>query len=276
MTLHDIEQSFNRALYHSFSRKKLLLTFPTLIFCGILVVFCKALALGASNWVSMSLVFLPIFLSSGMLLALGVILSRLYYRESKQISVNLRRLFSSSLDLIIGISYLSLPPLLLYIFLWMGLGLFFLMREIPGVGEFFGIIFSFAPFLLIFGSLILCLFNLSLLFFVAPAATLQSLRRGSLAKRVFQALKLRFFSAIVLFMIAMIPLLFIIALLSIAALLTNMSFSITEQSLALAMQWFFIMIPFAAILTPATVFFFNFAFESYALLQRDEKCVSQF
>lgn len=267
MTWTEIEKAFNRALYLSFSRKRLLLTFPTLVLCGILAIFCWAVALDATPWISLSLGFLPIFLSSGVLLALGVVLSRIYYHDAKQIAVNVRRLISSSMDLIIGISYLAVPSFLLYLLFWVVLGVFFLLKEIPGLGEFFSVVFSFGPFLLIFASLVLSVMNLALLFFVAPAATLQTMRKGALAKRVLESLKMRLFSAIILFFIGMIPLLFVSGLLYIAALLTNTSFFLSEGSLAVAMEWFFIMLPFAAIVTPAVVFFFNFSAESIALLQ---------
>ncbi|MES2123025.1 MAG: hypothetical protein V4492_09700, partial [Chlamydiota bacterium] len=35
---------------------------------------------------------------------------------------------------------------------------------------------------------------------------------------------------------------------------------------ALSLQWFFIMLPFSALLTPALIFFFNFAAESHVLM----------
>ena len=263
----DVERAFNRAILLSFSRKKLLLTFPVLAFCGILTVFCRALAFNASDWIAFSLAFLPVFLSSGILLALGALLARIHYHESKQLSLSFRRLIGGSLDLMIGTSYLSVPPILVYLFLWILLGLFFLLKEIPGIGDFFSVVLSFGPFLLIFGSLLLCFFNLGLLFFVAPAAALQSIKRGSLVKRVFDSLKARSFSAIALFFIAIVPTLCVAGLLCIAAMLTNVSFSISERSLSVAMEWFFIMLPFAAILSPAVVFFFNFAAESFSLLQ---------
>jgi hypothetical protein len=267
MQWEDVEKSFDRALLFSVSRKKLIVTFVALLLCGLFIVFCKALALSASPWIALSLGFLPIFLSSGVLLALGVVLSRIYVRETKQISVDLKKLMSSSLDLIIGISYLSLPPLFAYLTLWIVLGVFFLLREVPGIGEFFSVILSFGPFLLIFGSLLLCLFNLMLLFFVAPAATLQSMRKGALAKRVFGSLANQLFSSILMFLIGVLPLLFMGGFLYLAAHLTNTSFSFSDKALGVAMEWFFIMIPFAALLSPAVVFFFNFSTESYALLQ---------
>ena len=153
MTWGELEKSFNRAFYFSFSQRRMFLAFPVLILCGILAVFCHALSLDATPWLALCLGFLPIFLSSGILLALGVVLSRIYYAESKQIAVNMRRLIHTSMDLIIGISYFSVPPLLVYLLFWVFLGVFFLLKEIPGFGEFFSVVFSFGPFILIFGSL---------------------------------------------------------------------------------------------------------------------------
>lgn len=262
----EIEKAFSRAILLSFSRRKILLTFPVLLLCGLLVVFCRAIAVESGNWIAMSLAFMPILLSSGILLALGVLLVRIHYHEVKQLTVSFQRLITGSLDLVIGTSFLSIPPILAYLFLWILLGLFFFLKEIPGVGDFFSVVFSFGPFLLIFGSLLLCLFTLALLFFVAPAAALQPFKRISLAKRVFSVLQGRILSCVALFIIALIPIALVAGLLSLSALLTNGSFLISERSLSVALEWFFIMIPFSAILTPAVIFFFNFAAESHQLL----------
>ncbi|HSX26232.1 MAG TPA: hypothetical protein VLE89_04405 [Chlamydiales bacterium] len=267
MSWIDIEKAFNRAILLSFSRKKMMLTFPVLVLCGILIVFCRAVAFEASEWVAMSLTFLPILLSSGVLLALGVLLVRIHTHEVKRLSLDFKRLIAGSLDLIVGTSYLSIPSVLVYLFLWILMGIFFLLKEIPIIGDFFSVVFAFAPFLLIFGSLLLCLFNLGLLFFVAPAAALQTFRKVSLAKRAFSFFQTRLLTSLGLFLIGFIPIGLLVGLLSLAALLTNVSFLIAEQSLSVALEWFFIMVPFCALLTPAVIFFFNFAAESYQLLQ---------
>ena len=262
----DVEKSFLRAVVHSFSKKKMMLAFPVLVLCGVLIVFCRAVAYDASPWISMSLAFLPILLSSGVLLALGVLLIRIHIHEVRGLHLDFRRLITGSIDLIMGTSYLSIPPILAYLLLWMALGLFFLLGEIPGIGQFFSVVFAFGPFLLIFSSLLLCLFNLGLLFFVAPAAAFQPFKRTSLAKRVLFAFQGRLLSSIALFLLALVPIGFVAGLLTLSALLTNVHIDF-DKSLSVAFEWFFIMIPFCAILTPAVIFFFNFAAESYQLLQ---------
>ena len=242
----------------------MILTFPMLVLCGILIVFCRAIAYDATDWIAMSLAFLPILLSSGVLLALGVLLIRIHIHEVKNLHLGFKRLIAGSLDLIMGTSYLSIPPVLAYLFLWMALGFFYLLREIPGVGDFFSVVLAFGPFLLIFGSLLLCLFNLGLLFFVAPAAAFQPYKRFTLAKRVLGLFQGRILSSLALFLLALLPIALISGLLVLSALLTN---SAPEKPLSIAVEWFFIMLPFCAVLTPAVIFFFNFAAESYQLLQ---------
>ncbi len=162
---------------HAFAKKKLLMSFISLSLCGILIVFCKALSIHASSWIKLSLLFLPILLSSGFLLGLGVLLIRMHMHERKGLALDFRRLLTGSLDVALSTSYLSLPPVLVYLVLWILLGVFFLLREIPFLGPFFNAIFASGPFLLIFCSLLLCLLNISLLFFLAPAAAHQSIKR---------------------------------------------------------------------------------------------------
>lgn len=74
-----------------------------------------------------------------------------------------------------------------------------------------------------------------------------------------------------LLVIGLLPLVLIIGLLTFSAALTGMALFVMERTWAISLQWFFIMIPFAALLTPALVFFFNFAAESFVLLQKRAK-----
>lgn len=239
----------------------MMIAFPALVLCGLLVVFCKAVACDATDWIKMSLAFLPILLSSGVLLALGVLLIRIHMHEVKGLNLSLQRLFSGSTDLILATSYLSIPPVLTYLCLWIVLGFFYLLGE---MSSFFTVIFAFGPFLLIFSSLLLCLLNLALLFFVAPAAAFQPHKKFALAKRVLALFQGKMLSSFALFLLALLPIFLVSSLLVLAAILSN---SAPEQPLSIALEWFFIMLPFAALLTPAVIFFFNFAAESYQLLQ---------
>jgi len=257
--------AFNRALLHSFSWTKAILVFPALVLCGILIVFCRALHFGASEWMGMSLVFLPVLLSSAVLLSVGVLVIRIYHYELKQLPIHLKKLLIGSFDAVLGTSYLSIPPILLYLLLWMVLGIFFLMKEIPAFGHVFNTILLFIPFLLIFCSILLCVLSVALLFFVAPAAAKFSVKRMHLAKVVLSLFQRDVFTSLTLFFVALAPIGLLTLLLTWAASLTNVNFSYGQHSWTLALEWFFMMFPFAALLTPAVIFFFQFAVEANRL-----------
>jgi hypothetical protein len=268
MTWKDIEFIFNRATKFSFSKKKLFFVFPILVFCGLLIVICRGLALGANNWVTISLTFLPIFFCFTVLLALGIVLTRVYHHEVKQLPVSYRKTLYGSWDLMIGISYLSLPVVLTYLLLWTVLGIFYLIKEIPGIGSFIGVVLSFAPFLLVLASLFLSLLTVFLLFFVTPAVALKSNLNLQIGEEILKRLKENPFSNSALFFLGALPLSFISGILCLAAKLTRIAYLEQGGAFSIIFQWFFIMLPFCAVLSPAVVFFFNFSAESYVLLKR--------
>lgn len=268
MTFEEIEHIFNRALRFSFSKKKMLFMFPVLVVCGLMIVLCRALAVNAGQWVILSLTFLPIFLSSGLLLAAGVVLSRVYHHEVKMIPLSFKKILAQSWELLIGVSYLTMPLLLAYLFLWVIMGIFYLLKEIPALGDVLGVVLAFGPFLLVLGSLLLSFFNLFLLFFATPHIALKSRLKLKLAEEVYRRFKENLFSNFALFLMGLVPLLLGVGVLTLAAFLTGVNFFIRTETLAIALQWFFVMIPFCAMLTPGILFFFNFAVESYALMQK--------
>lgn len=275
MTYQEIEETFNRALRHSFSRKKSLFVFLILLVCGVLTVFCRAISYNTTPWVKMSLSFLPIFLCTGILLAAGVLLIRMYYHEVKGLSYRFRKLLSQSVQLLIGVSYLSFPLILSYLFLWTLMGVFHLVKGVPGVGEIMGVLLSFAPFLLVFASLMLTLLSVALLFFVTPHVALKSGVHMHIAEEILERMRFSPFSNLLLFTIGLIPLVAGVFFLVLAAMMTGSHYLQDIAPLGMSLGWFFIMVPFTMILTPFVTFFFNFATESFGLLQRKQKKVAR-
>lgn len=268
MDIQSIAFIFNRALSLTFSAKKLLLVFCCLALSGLLVIFFRGIAWHAGQWVQLSLTFLPVFLCAGILLSLGILLIRIYYHEVKKREISYKEIFKNSWELIIGASYFAIPIILTYLLLWMLLGFFVLLKEIPAVGDFFGAILAFAPFLVNLGTLILCLFSLALLFFVAPAIALNGINYATVFHVVIKRLEKDPFFNMLLILIALIPLLLVVMLLTMAAIITG-SMCLTCHSLSQTIiRWFFVMLPFTAFLTPAVIFFFNFAAEAYALMHK--------
>ncbi len=260
---------FNRALNHTFSRKKYLIVFCILFLSGLLVVFFRGLSLNAGDWVRLSLTFLPIFLCTGILLSMGIFLVRIYHDEVKSREFNYLDTLSKSWEVIIGSSYFTIPIILSYLLLWILLGFFVLLSEIPVAGEFFSVLLSFAPFLIHLGTLLLCLLSLGVLFIMAPIVALKGLNRGIVFQTTIKRLECNPFANIVLGFLALFPLILIVVLLTIAAKLTGSICLECNTTLQTVLKWFVIMVPFTACLTPAIIFFFNFAAEAHVLMQKE-------
>lgn len=267
----ELERIFNRAYQYCFSWKKWLFVFPVLVVCGILAVLCHTLAMGSSQWVGVTLSFLPTFICAGILLAAGVPLIRLYHDEVKGKPIHHRETIRGSWHLMRGLAALSLPLILAYLVLWGIFGIFHLLRTVPNIGAVLGGILSFGPFLLIAGSFCLSLVALLFLFFLTPLVALKSTVHPQLAEEFFARLKAGPFSHLFFLAVGLIPLLFVITFLTVSAALTGLTYFVPERTWAVALQWFFIMIPFAALLSPAVIFFFNFAAESFVWMQRKLK-----
>lgn len=271
MDFNSLSFVFNRALSHTFSKKKCLVVFCLLCLSGLLVVFFRGLSLNAGDWVTLSLTFLPIFLCTGILLSLGIYLIRIYHDEVKNREINYLETLSKSWEVIIGSSYFTIPIILSYLLLWILLGFFVLLSEIPYVGSFFSVILAFAPFLIHLGTLLLCLLSMAVLFILSPIVALKGLNRGVVFQTTIKRLESNPFANIWLGFLAIFPLIVIATLLTIAAQLTGSICLECGTTLQTVLKWFVIMVPFTACLTPVVIFFFNFAAESHVLIQKEQR-----
>lgn len=265
MQLKDIQLIFNRSIEYAFDRTKWLLTFAVLALSGVFVVFCRGLATHANPWMTLSLTFLPIFICAGILLAFGIVLIRAYHDQVKKKKVDYRAIFSKSWDEMLGAAYFTVPFMLIYLTLWMLLGLFLLLQSIPLIGDFFGVILAFAPFLLNFSTLLLALIVVATLFFVTPIIALKGLNRTLISKMLIQRFQTDLFYNLLLFSIGLLPIAIYMGFLTLSAYLTGSICLSCQNTLQTTLQWFFLMIPFTALLAPAVIFFFNFAAESHVL-----------
>lgn len=271
MQFSDFQLIFNRSLHMTFERTKWLLTFIVLSLCGLFVVFCRGLAEHAGSWVAMSLTFLPVFLLSGVFLALGVVLIRGYHDEIKKKEANYMKIFSTSWETLLGAAYFTIPFILIYLMLWMLLGIFLLLRNIPAIGDFFAVILAFAPFMLNLATIVLCVLVLGMLFFVTPVIALKGLNRALVSQILARRLQADLFTNLLLLSMALLPLLLYLGVLMLAAYITGSLCPACDDTLHTVLQWFFVMIPFAAFLAPAIIFFFNFAADAHVLMQKKLK-----
>lgn len=275
MTWEELETIFNRALRFSFSRKKLLFVLPITMLCGLITALCRTFSFNASDWVHLNLVFLPIFLCGSLLMFAGIILTRIYHHEVKGLDVNYHKILLQSKGLFLGIFHMAVPLVFAYLVLWMTLGVFYLAKNLFYIGDILGAILSFGPFLLVLGSLVLSVFNLLLIFFVTPQVALKSDHRPQLSKELLVRFQENPFLTFFLPIIGLLPVLLVAGLLSLAAVVTHMMYVEAAHHLSVALQWFFMMLPFSVLLSPAVVFFFNFSAESYVLVQRKVKSAAR-
>lgn len=267
--LSQIEKSFNRALFDSIQRKKLFFTFPCACLCGLFFVFCQIVSKSSGKWIQMFFNFLPIFLAFGVLLAVGVVLIKVYYFETKKTEHSFKKIIYCSSQMLLNIAYLALPFILAYIATWIVLGIFYLLKSIPFLGEAFGSLFAFIPFLLVLIGILLTISTLFSLFFLAPEVTLKTGLKFSLIKQLVTKLKLSFFSDLAYVLIGIAPAWISFKILSLAAKLTySLCFSGSTE-VAFAFQSLFIMIPFCALMTPSVIFFFNFSTECYLMNEKE-------
>ena len=97
------------------------------------------------------------------------------------------------------------------------------------------------------------------------------MEKGAVFQMALKRMERDPFANLILLLIALLPLGLIILLLIVSAVLTDSLCVDCENSLQTVLTWFFIMIPFTAFLTPGVIFFFNFAAEAHALMQKQLK-----
>ena len=270
-TFEEIGALFNRSWLHAFSKKKFLLTLVFMLIASFFFVFCESIALEGSSWVAISFSFLPVFLCAGLFLTLGTLIIRMYFQEIKGVKYKFGDLIKQSVQVAVGLSYLTVPFLLAYVLLWAALGVFYLLREIPMIGDSISVLLVFGPFLLILGALVLSILTLALLFFVTPHVAAKKNLEFGLVDDILDRLKSNPFGNIVLFLIGSFPLVVMSLILFSAMSLTKTNFLTVKAVIGMSMGSMIMMIPISLCLTPFVIFFFHFAVEGFALYQRSKK-----
>ncbi len=265
----EIAPLFNRALAHSFEKKRSLFLAAMLVISGLLIVLGRSFALYTQGFGDLTLLFVSIFIIFGMLLSASIVVIRLYCHKVKNQTCAFRSTFLDSLEGMLKASYFALPLLLAYLIVWVLLGIFLLLKEIPMVGSFFSVIFAFAPFILIFGAICLLFTAFFALFFFAPPLALQpTLGMKAIFRSTIHQIGSNFSANLLLAVIALILPAILFGLLWISACWAFRLYAIgPSYPLEQTIQEIVIMIPFVVLLTPAINFFFNFATEAFLLLE---------
>ena len=270
MNFNTIAPLFRRAWSSVFSIQKSLLTFSALTLCGLLCIFFGGIAAHRGAWMTQTLLFLPIFLSIGILIPLGILLIRIYHHEVKHKKVFFRSLFLTSWGKLLHASALSLPFVLIHLILSLLIGCFLLFQEIPLLGSFLSILLGFIPFLIYLATLVLLCAGLLLLFIGSSFLALREESEQSLALLALKRLRTDPWGNISLLILGLVPLgislLFLLPSLHWASALTLEP----ATHLGSMLSAFFLMLPFSALLSPGVIFFFQFAAEAHAFFQRQK------
>ncbi len=246
------------------TKKKALVVFFTLCFCGFSAVFSRVLARNSSKWIVFILTFLPVFTTVFLLFALGIFLIKAHdLRKETGTEPTLGKVFLLSWKNMVSVVYCAMPVFLIYFILWMISGVFFLVRGIPKLGEFLSIILSFAPFMIILGFCLFVFVNLVLLFFIPPLLSKKKRSEKPLWRILCDRFLERPFIHVFFVTIATTPLFVALFLLIASAYLTKINYFSSTNVLFIGLQWFFLMLPFNILLTPFVIFFFHFSSETF-------------
>ncbi len=254
----ELEAVLEIAVRRSLTRRSLAITWIALLISGLIFVFCHAISLEIHPWARLGFTFLPYFLSSWVLLLLGALLI-----NRKSLSWKATAL--ESLDPLLHTTLLALPSLLLYMISWIALGFFFLIQQIPLLGNILGTILSIGPYLLILALLGLLLIQSLLLFFAPPLIGTNALSPLQFLSQLRAYLTTKPLRHLLCFCIGWIPVLLWAGILFAALQLTETVYLSMQSSLSLGFNLFFLMIPITFFLTPTIAFLFYFSHESYKL-----------
>ncbi len=268
MTLKDIAAMFNRSLLHAFSMKKFFCLFATLVVSGVFILFFGGLSSYSVSWMKLPLQFIPLFLIIGLVMAAGIFLIRLYEKELVGEKSAVWQTIGQSWDVLLKAAYLALPLLFAFFICWVLIGILMLLKSIPFLGHILGILLAFVPFVLNFAIILLFLIALLAFFFLAPS--LAGTNRFE-PKAIYHRLRADLFSNLLLLGIAYLPVWIVWKFVKYALLMTLQLYSSGDSQVEMLLQGFFILFPLVAILTPAVTFFFNFSYEAYLSLAKDQK-----
>lgn len=266
--LTDLAGMFNRSWEYAFRIRKFLFMFLALVTVGLIFLFFQAIAPYSTPWLEFAFRFAPFFISAALLMVVGTFLIKSYIQEKEEgpslmTGETLKSSFFTSSQPILMASYSALALLGAFIGFWILLGLFILLKSIPYIGVFFGVILAFVPFLLNLAILLLLVAVLGSLFFFTPVLAVKAhIER----KDLLQRLRADLFTHIVTLAIAFVPVWVFWLFVRKAAQLTFEVYSAGDNQVVIILQAFFMLIPFAAAMAFPLIYFFNFALESFQLL----------
>lgn len=264
MTFFNISNMFNRSLKGAFNRKRNLLLLFVLFFCSVFFISYRAFSLQVGMWWQKSLFLTPFFFSIAFLFSISLLMITLYDAEQKGKKLSLKQAFLQEGYRMLLLFFLGLSLLFLYFVAWFFLGFFLLLQQIPFLGVFISMLFSFVPLFLNLFSFTLLLFAFFVLFFACPIIAIQKhLQREIVFLRVLNHVKRDVFVVLILALVALAPSGILLKVFALLGKLTIQEHFAQMSPLGRVVQEFFMTLPMLIVLTPFVHFFFNFSTEAY-------------
>ena len=269
MNFEALEKLFKNSI--TFNKKKLLITFLALSFCGFLVSLIRSITVHVGTWGQITLSILPGILTFTTLFFLGIYLNLLKNFEKNDVEISYLNLFFKSSKVVGPVLSLALPLLVLFLAFSCILGMFFLLKHLPVIGQMLSAILTLGPFIMFFGSLCLAMLSIVMYFFLTPIISKENNITLNSLTQAYEQFKKSPALNLLLFFLASVPLTFILVMLGCSLLFTQMAYGKEIATAFVGLKWFFLMLPFNAILSPFLIFFFNFSCESNRYMARLSK-----
>jgi hypothetical protein len=263
---NDIEKMFNRAFKLSFVQQKIFLVTPFLVICSCIFTLCCGHSEEHLSWMRVHLLCLPLFMSLGLLLMVGLVVSRAYQQELEGLIFRVNDIIKDSMPLLQQLSYLAMSFLILYNVLWTLLGGYEIIRSIPLLGVLVETLFAYIPFLLLFSIGILGCLGILHLFCLPPLLVFRSNLRWRSLRLVWERIAFSPFTNALLLLIALAPFACMLSILLCAVQLSGHS-TVQSYSLINHIKLFTIALPLSMLIAPLVIFFFHFSVESHLWLQ---------
>ncbi|HRW59004.1 MAG TPA: hypothetical protein P5048_05270, partial [Chlamydiales bacterium] len=242
-----------------------------LIGSGILFIFFFAISSKGNLWTQLGLMIVPFLVFLALLITLGLFQIRLYQKYLKQEKIHIIEMWQNSFSDMKKVFLSTMPLIVLFVALWMMLGIAWGMAKFPGIGAFFGVFFSFIPFVIVLASFFLILLLGASLFFVTPYFVDQKKKKMQIFNALLQNFMHKPFSHFLLFVAGFLPLFFTTFFVFLAVYVVGQLYFVGPSILYQSIYSLFLMIPISICFTPVLNFLYFFAYESYKILSKGKE-----
>lgn len=242
--ISSIEKAFQKAS----SIQNLLASFIALVVCSLFFAFAESFVSHVGPWVQAGLSVVPTLLSLGVLLSFGVWLE---HRQSKR-PRPLSQTLWDALSLSLAYFFVSF---IVYLALWVLLGIYALIAHVPTLGTLWVTLFAFIPPLIQLMTLILIVLNVGLLFFL-PTLIQPKEQPGKVLKHALDRFSIDPVASLIAFFIALVP---TIVAFGVIDFISYDPFMPEKTVSSFALYWWIRSWCFSALLAWPLLFFFSFA-----------------